>query len=119
MEAARVKAEQGSWSWLSWGRTGVKSGGLVEKTFGEFVQRLRLKERIICSWRLKRLRTISWERAQHLSRRGAEGTLLPHCADPHKRQQSPRPAAITAGARCWGGTVSRGESLKGKVICNC
>lgn len=43
MEAARVKAEQGSWSWLSWGRTGVKSGGLVEKTFGEFVQRLRLK----------------------------------------------------------------------------
>lgn len=43
MEAARGKAEEGSWSWLSWGRTGEKWWAGVEETFGEFVQRLRLK----------------------------------------------------------------------------
>lgn len=43
MEAARGEAEEGSWSWLSWGRTGEKWWVRVEKTFGEFVQRLRLK----------------------------------------------------------------------------
>lgn len=79
MEATRVKAEEGSWHWLSWGRTGEKQRG------AEWLKPLEdsaedggsgLQGRIIYSWRLKRLRTSSWRRAQHPSRRGAEGLLL-------------------------------------------
>lgn len=48
----------------------------VDKMFGGFSWGLGLQGRIICSWRLKRLRTSSWEMPQHLYRWGAEGMLL-------------------------------------------
>jgi len=52
------------------------AGSRVDETFGGFSRGPGLHGRIICSWRLKRLSTSSWGRAQHLSRRGAEGMLL-------------------------------------------